>query len=884
MNQTSQKTDDLQGESCCGVTETTAQQKSTPVESNEKNYIDPVCGMQVRKNPEKMARYQGIAYYFCSQSCISKFNANPDGFVKAKKLIGGSLKSTQTVSTANSATACCGGNSDESSTSQNSVTQHTDPVCKMSVKEDSQHHYRYQDQTYYFCCAGCLNKFSKDPQKYLTPKTEDASKKPVAKDAIYTCPMHLEIQQVGPGTCPKCGMALEPMEASAEEDTTELDDMTRRFKISVALSIPLLLLSMGDMLPALQLHERLGMRLFSWLQFGLATPVVLWSGKPFFERAVASFKSGHLNMFSLIGIGTATAYLFSVVALLLPQILPAAFLMDGMAPLYFEAAGVIITLVLLGQVLELRARSRTNAALKSLLALTPATAFRLDAESKETEISIDQVQLKDLLRVKPGAHVPVDGVVVDGRSNVDESMITGEPLPVTKQINDHVSAGTINQQGSFSIRVERIGHDTLLSKIIQLVNEAGRSRAPIQSLADKVSGWFVPGVIGIAVIAFIVWAWLGPAPAMANALMAAVSVLIVACPCALGLATPISITVGIGRGATDGILIKDAQALEQMEKIDTLVIDKTGTLTEGKPTLQQIVATNGVKEQSLIEIACAIEQQSEHPLAHAILSYAKQHQVKAATISEFAAITGKGVSAQWEGKRVLFGNQQLMRDHQIQTLELDKRIAELQGLGHTVMLLSLDDVLAGAISVADSIKSTSLQAIQQLKESGLRIIVLSGDNALTAKAVASQLGLAEVHADVLPEDKFRFIKQLQGEGRIVAMAGDGINDAPALAQADVGIAMGNGTDIAMNSAKVVLVKGDLVGIFKARSLSQHTMKNIRQNLFFAFAYNFIGVPIAAGVLYPWFGILLSPMIASAAMSLSSVSVIGNALRLRHAKL
>ncbi len=870
------------------------QQKSTSIDDEGKKYIDPVCGMKVTKTSDEVARYQGITYYFCSPSCTNKFNAYPDGFVKTKKLIGGRLKSVETTATLNPVDTCCGGKSadiNESVMHKDSVSQHTDPVCKMKVGADSQHQYRHLDQMYYFCCAGCLNKFSKNAQTYLNPESVATAIKPVSKDAIYTCPMHLTIQQVGPGTCPKCGMALEPMEASVEEDTTELDDMTRRFKFSVALSFPLLLLSMGDMLPALRLHDRLGtylgMHLFSWLQFALATPVVLWAGKPFFERAIASFKSGHLNMFSLIGIGTATAYLFSIVALLVPQILPAAFLigaMGGMAPLYFEAAAVIISLVLLGQVLELRARSRTTAALKSLLALTPATAFRLDAQNKETEVRIDQVQLNDLLRVKPGAHIPVDGVIVEGRSNVDESMITGEPIPACKQINDHVSAGTINQLGSFSMRAQRIGHDTLLSKIIQLVNEAGRSRAPIQSLADKVSGWFVPGVLAIAALTFIVWASLGPAPAMANALMAAVSVLIVACPCALGLATPISITVGIGHGATNGILIKDAQVLEQMQKIDTLVIDKTGTLTEGKPALQQIVTANGMTETNLIEIATAIERQSEHPLAHALLRYAEQHHIQATTMSDFVSITGKGVSAQWEGKRVLFGNQQLMRDHKVQTQELDKRIAELQSLGHTVMLLSLDDVLAGVISVADGIKSTSLLAIQQLKESGLRIIVLSGDNALTANAVASQLGLEEVHADVLPEDKFRFIKQLQGEGRIVAMAGDGINDAPALAQADVGIAMGNGTDIAINSAQVVLVKGDLVGIFKARNLSQQTMNNIRQNLFFAFAYNLIGVPIAAGVLYPWFGILLSPMIASAAMSLSSVSVIANALRLRHAKL
>ncbi|MCU6432522.1 heavy metal translocating P-type ATPase [Undibacterium sp. Jales W-56] len=864
--------------SCCG---STPQASPVAATAEEKVYIDPVCGMQVTKNPDKMARYQGVAYYFCSSSCLAKFNAAPGNYVKAKKLITpkvviAAAATTEAAMTVESTNSCCGGGSPKEG-------KQVDPVCGMTVDENSPHQFNLDGQTYYFCCAACLEKFRNNPQSWLNPALRPVPK-PVAKDAMYTCPMHLEIQQVGPGTCPKCGMALEPMEASAEEDTGELDDMTRRFKFSVALSLPLLMLSMGDMLPSLRLHDRLGMSLFNWLQFALATPVVLWAGMPFFERALASFKTRHLNMFSLIGVGTATAYVFSLVALLLPASLPPAFLMDGMAPLYFEAATVIITLVLLGQVLELRARSRTNAALKSLLALTPATAIRIDASGKESEIELDQVQLKDHLRVKPGAHIPVDGVIIDGRSNVDESMITGEALPVVKQVNDHVSAGTINQQGSFSMRAERIGRDTLLSKIIQLVNEAGRSRAPIQSLADQVSGWFVPGVIAVAVLAFIVWALVGPTPALANALMAGVSVLIIACPCALGLATPISVTVGIGRGATEGILIKDAQALEQLEKVDTLLIDKTGTLTEGKPALQQIVCANAYTEQQIMEIASAIEQSSEHPLARAILTYAEQHRIAATSVTDFTSVTGKGVSANANGKAVLFGNRQLMQDHRIQTTELDQRCAELQALGHTVMFLAIDQQLAGLISVADSIKTTSLQAIQELQNSGLRVIVLSGDNIITAKAVAAQLGLNEVHADVLPADKYRFVQQLQAQGRIVAMAGDGINDAPALAQADVGIAMGNGTDIAMNSAQVILVKGDLRGIVKARILSQNTMKNIRQNLFFAFAYNFIGVPVAAGVLYPWFGIVLSPMIGSAAMSLSSVSVIANALRLRRARL
>ncbi len=875
--------------SCCGTsaapapTDTVAGNNTAAGE--EKKYLDPVCGMTVSKNPEKMARHQGTTYYFCSQSCVTKFNADPPAYVKSKKLImpmvaaTAATPATPAQAAAKVETSCCGGSHDAPA----SDASLKDPVCGMSVTASSPHHVDYQGKTYYFCAASCLAKFSKDPEIYLDPAKRPAPKA-AAKDAIFTCPMHPEVEQVGPGTCPKCGMALEPKEASAEEDTSELDDMTRRFTFSVVLSLPLLVMTMADMLPGINVHNWLGMTLYNWLQLVLAAPVVLWAGWPFFERAIASFKTGHLNMFSLIGVGTAAAFLFSLVALLFPDLLPQAFKMDGMAPLYFEAAAVIVTLVLLGQVLELRARSQTNTAIKSLLALTPDTAIRIAADGTENEIALDQVQLKDVLRVKPGAHIPVDGVLLDGRSNVDESMITGESLPVTKQAGDKLSAGTINQQGSFSMQAERIGRDTLLAKIIDLVNQAGRSRAPIQKLADQVSAWFVPGVIAVAVLAFIIWALVGPTPTLANAMMAAVSVLIIACPCALGLATPISVTVGIGRGATEGVLIKNAEALERMEKIDTLVIDKTGTLTEGKPALQSIVAADGYHENTLLALALALEKLSEHPVARAIITYAEAKKISPAAIKDFTSITGKGVSAVSDGQAVLLGNEQLMKDHAVKSGELDKRATELKQLGHTVMFMAIAGNIAGLISVADSIKATSLQAIQELQQSGIRIIVLTGDNATTAQAVATQLGLSEVHADVLPADKYGFIQQLQKEGRIVAMAGDGINDAPALAQADVGIAMGTGTDVAMNSAHVVLVKGDLRGIVKARALSQHTMKNIRQNLFFAFAYNFVGVPIAAGVLYPWFGILLSPMIASAAMSLSSVSVISNALRLRHSKL
>jgi heavy metal translocating P-type ATPase len=857
--------------------------ESQVVPEQEKKYTDPVCGMQVSKHPEKTARFQGVAYYFCSSSCVSKFTATPENYVKAKKVIG--LGSTSTVTSAaatsaNKASSCCGSGDAMQSDVQG---EHKDPVCGMRVNAQSPHQLNHDGQSYYFCCNSCLEKFRKDPAAWLEPSKRPAPKA-VAKDAIFTCPMHLEIEQVGPGTCPLCGMALEPKEASAEEDTSELDDMWRRFKFSLILSLPLLIMTMGDMLPGVSFHRLLGMTAFNWLQFILATPVVLWAGLPFFERALASFKTMHLNMFSLIGVGTAAAYLFSLVALLLPNVLPAAFKMDGMAPLYFEAAAVIITLVLLGQVLELRARSQTNAAIKALLGLTPATAIRIAADGSEAEITLDAVQIGDSLRVKPGAHIPVDGVLLDGHSNVDEAMLTGEPLPVSKQVGDKVSAGTINQQGSFSMEAQRIGKDTLLASIIDLVNQAGRSRAPIQKLADQVSGWFVPGVIAAAVLAFLGWAVWGPAPGMANGLMAAVSVLIIACPCALGLATPISVTVGIGRGARDGVLIKDAEALESLEKINTLLIDKTGTLTEGKPTLQNFSVAAGESEANLLALSMALEQRSEHPVAHAIVSYAEARDSKPAEISDFTSITGKGVSAKFDGKTVLLGNPALLNERAIDISDFAQQVTDLQTLGHTVMLMAVDQKAVALLSVADKIKASSKEAIAQLQQQGIQVIVLTGDNAITAQAVAKQLGLDDVRADLLPADKFRIVQELQAQGRVVAMAGDGINDAPALAQADVGIAMGSGTDVAMHSAHVVLVKGDLGGILKARSLSHQAMKNIRQNLFFAFAYNFVGVPVAAGLLYPWFGILLSPMIASAAMSLSSVSVISNALRLRNAKL
>ncbi|NMM26478.1 MAG: heavy metal translocating P-type ATPase [Glaciimonas sp.] len=758
---------------------------------------------------------------------------------------------------------------------------YTDPVCGMQTAADPAKAIEHAGTTYYFCSPHCMAKFRVNPQQYLKPQERVASAKAASKDALYTCPMHPEVQQIGPGTCPKCGMALEPMDAAAQEDSGELRDMTRRFWISLALSLPLLFITMSEFIPGVNLHHWMGINTFNWLQAALATPVVLWGGWPFFVRGWASFQTWNLNMFSLIGLGTAAAYLFSAFALLFPDALPDAFKMNGMVPLYFEAAAVIVTLVLLGQVLELRARSRTNNAIKSLLELAPNTALRIKPDGTEEEIHLDQVQVGDILRVKPGGKIPVDGEIVDGHSNVDESMISGEPVPVEKHGGDKVTAGTVNQTGAFSLRAVKVGSDTLLARIIQMVNEAGRSRAPIQKLADQVSGWFVPAVMAVAVIAFAVWAVYGPAPALANGLVVAVSVLIIACPCALGLATPISIMVGVGRGALDGVLIKDAEALELMEKVDTLVIDKTGTLTEGKPKVQRIVAASGFDESQVLHYAASLDALSEHPLALAIVNHAKEQNLSPKPVTQFESVTGKGVRGQIDGKLVLLGNMRLMESEQIDASEVDAQVQTLRELAQTVMFLSVDGKPAGIVSVADPIKSTTREAIDQLHAAGLRIVVLTGDNATTAAAVAKQLGLDDFRADVLPEDKLNYLKALQQEGRIVAMAGDGVNDAPALAQANVGIAMGTGTDVAMNSARIVLVKGDLRGIAKARLLSQHTMKNIRQNLFFAFIYNFVGVPIAAGVLYPWLGLLLSPMIASAAMSLSSVSVITNALRLRN---
>ncbi|HXX84653.1 MAG TPA: heavy metal translocating P-type ATPase [Casimicrobiaceae bacterium] len=769
-----------------------------------------------------------------------------------------------------------------------------DPVCGMRVRADAPDTVTHQGTVYRFCCGGCADAFRRDPGKYLKPASVPAEPAAVAPGTIYTCPMHPEVRQPQAGSCPICGMALEPMiPAAAGEENPELADMTRRFWVAVALSIPLLWLAMGKGLglPDLgALIERIAAsaRLPHpesvarvWLvEAALATPVVLWAGWPFLERAWRSFVTWQLNMFSLIGLGVAAAYVFSLYAMLFPATLPRAFRDAHGVPLYFEAAAVIVTLVLLGQVLELKARAKTSGAIRELMALAPNAATRVKRDGTTEEVGLEHVVVGDILRVKPGAKIPVDGVVIAGRSNVDESMITGEAMPVEKAVGTRVTGGTLNQSGSFDMRAEKVGSETLLARIVQMVSEAGRTRAPVQKLADLVSGWFVLAVIAIAVVAFFAWAVLGPPPALGNALVVAISVLIIACPCALGLATPVSITVGVGRGAREGVLIKDAEALELMEKVDTLVVDKTGTLTEGRPRLQVVIGVVGVAQGRVLAYAASLEKRSEHPLAQAIVERAQTEGVTLQEVSDFQALAGKGVRGSIAGEAVLLGNARLMEEAGVDLSEAASMVQALQEQGQTVMYLAIGGRLAGYVGVADPVKPSAAEALRSLSESGIRVVMLTGDNAATAAAVAKQLQLDEVKAGVLPQDKYREVQALQQAGRIVAMAGDGVNDAPALAQANVGIAMGTGTDIAMSSARIVLVKGDLRGIARARVLSEKTMRNIRQNLFFAFVYNSLGVPIAAGVLYPWLGVLLNPMIASAAMSLSSVSVIGNALRLR----
>ena len=755
-----------------------------------------------------------------------------------------------------------------------------DPVCGMKVKIDGAKNTTvHEGQTHYFCSPKCLQKFTAEPARYLKP--EDAPPAPpVAPGTIFTCPMHPEIRQVGPGSCPICGMALEPAEISLDDGPNEeLLDMKRRLWIGGALTVPLVALDMGGHL--FDLHGLLPHGIMPWLLLALATPVVLWAGWPFFVRGWQSVRTGNLNMFTLIALGTGVAWIYSVVATIAPGLFPPGLRgADGAVPLYFEPAAVIVVLVLVGQVLELRARDATGGAIKALLGLAPRTALRIDHTGNDIEVAIDRIAVGDRLRVRPGEKVPVDGVVTEGAGSVDESSITGEPMPVSKAAGATVIGGTVNASGTFVMKAELVGSDTMLSRIVKMVAEAQRSRAPIQRLADIVAGWFVPAVIAVSVIAFAAWSIWGPAPALSYALVAAVSVLIIACPCALGLATPMSIMVGVGRGAAAGILIRNAEALERLEKVDTLVIDKTGTLTLGKPTLSTVEPLGSLPEAEILRLAASLERGSEHPIGAAILAGAQARGVAMASVEGFASPAGKGVSGTVDGRRLLLGNAVFLHEAGVDVAAADAKANALREDGATVVLLAVDGKAEALLSVSDPVKETTPEALKRLRDAGLHIVMLTGDNRRTAASVAARLGIDAIEAEVLPEDKARIVQRLKAEGRVVAMAGDGINDAPALAAADVGIAMGTGTDIAIESAGITLVKGDLLGIARARHLSQATMANIRQNLFFAFIYNAAGVPIAAGVLYPVLGITLSPVVAAAAMALSSVSVIGNALRLR----
>jgi Cu+-exporting ATPase len=760
----------------------------------------------------------------------------------------------------------------------------TDPVCGMKV--DIGAHgpsFEHRGETYWFCSAGCHTKFAADPERYLTKKGEA---KPLPQGTLYTCPMHPEIVKEGPGHCPICGMALEPMGVPPEiTDNPELIDFTRRLTIAVPLSLALLALDMGSHVFGIDLLPFLSASAKQWLQLLIAIPAVLYCGWPFFVRGWASLRSGRLNMFTLIAIGTGAAFLYSVVATLAPGLFPASMAdAHGLVPVYYEAAAVIVALVLVGQVLELRARERTGGAIRALLDLAPKTALRVEKNGKTETVELAAIRVGDVLRVRPGDKVPIDGTVTEGRSSVDESMLTGEPVPVEKVAGERVTGGTLNGTGSFDMRVDRTGAETTLAQVVEMVALAQRSRAPIQALADKVSGYFVPAVILVAVIAFIAWLIFGPSPALAYALVAAVSVLIIACPCALGLATPISIMVATGRGAQAGVLVRNAAALERLASVDTIVVDKTGTLTLGKPTLTGVEAAPGFTQDEVLRLAAGLEIRSEHPLADAILRGAEAKGLKAPKVTDFSTVTGQGVKGTIDGRTALLGNVRLLQGATIDIAPLAESAEERRKNGETVMLLGSEGKLAGFVAVADPIKPSTPEAIAKLHKLGLKIVMATGDNPTTAKAVAEKLGIDEVRAGLRPEQKLDLIAELQRKGAVVVMAGDGINDAPALAKADVGIAMGTGADVAMESAGLTLLKGDLRGITRAITLARATMRNIKQNLVFAFAYNALGVPIAAGVLYPAFGMLLSPMIAAAAMSLSSVSVVSNALRLRNVEL
>jgi Cu+-exporting ATPase len=800
---------------------------------------DPVCGMKV--DPLKAAasvEHQGAKTYFCSQGCAAKFRAAPEEYAQPKPV---SPAPHQPAKTESNLTYTCPMHPEVKQPGPGSC-----PKCGMAL--------------------------------------EPATVNPLTKGTEYTCPMHPEIVRDAPGSCPICGMALEPRQVTAEDTNPELADMTRRLWISVALAVPMLALMVSVFLPSMPMQHLFSARVWAWIEFALATPVVLWCGLPFFVRGWQSVVHRSLNMFTLIALGTGSAYLYSVFATVVPQIFPASFRgTTGQIDVYFEPAAVIVALVLLGQVLELRARSQTSSAIRALLGLAPKTAKRLDDKGGEADVPLDQVQVGDRLRVRPGEKVPVDGTVLEGHSSVDESMISGEPIPVEKDKDAKITAGTVNGTGGFVMRAERVGADTLLSQIVKMVSEAQRSRAPIQRLADQVSSYFVPAVIVSAVVTFVVWYFVGPQPRFAHALVNAVAVLIVACPCALGLATPMAIMVGTGRGARAGILIRNAEALEIFGKVDTLIIDKTGTLTEGKPTLSSVIPQPGFEESDLLQLVASLERSSEHPLAAAIVKGAEVKKLSLADVVGFNSTTGKGVKGTVSGKQVAVGNAELFRDLSVDPASLLDRAETLRKEGQTVMLVAVDGKAAGLVGVSDPIKESTPDAIRELREAGLTIIMVTGDNATTAKAVADKLGI-EFYADVLPQKKAEVVKDLQQKGSVVAMAGDGVNDAPALAQADIGIAMGTGTDVAMEACGITLLKGDLRGILRARHLSKSTMRNIRENLFFAFIYNAVGVPLAAGVLFPAFGLLLNPMIAAAAMSFSSVSVITNALRLRTTKL
>jgi Cu+-exporting ATPase len=882
------------------MTDTIDKQSSLHAEEHKPVFIDPVCGMST-DDPDS---YQAFvhdeeSYYFCSDHCLTKFKANPADFITPAE---NNLKEDEPVN----------------------QSEFQDPICGMTTDDpDAYMPYEHNGKTYYFCSGHCLTKFKTDPEGFISGKEQkDTDEEEVAGRQYtcpmdpeivqdhpgscpkcgmalepmtpvipttrieYTCPMHPEIVQDEPGSCPKCGMALEAMNVTDEDEANpEYENMKRRFIIAAILSVPLVLIAMRSMIPGLNIIDSwASAKTLEWVELILATPVVLWAGWPFYERAVQSVINRSLNMFTLIGLGVSVAYIYSLVGVYFPGLFPAAMKgPDGTVGVYFEAAAVIVTLILLGQVLELRARSQTGAAIKALLGLAPKTARKIDDDGNEKDIPLEHVIKGDKLRVRPGEKIPVDGVVLEGTSSVDESMISGEPIPVEKNPGDPVVGATVNGTGSLIMQAEKVGADTLLSQIVQMVAEAQRSRAPIQKLADIVAGYFVPVVIGIAVIAFAAWMVFGPEPRLSYALIAAVSVLIIACPCALGLATPMSIMVSTGKGATMGILFKNAEAIEVLRKVTTLVVDKTGTLTEGKPKLTEVVSVVGFDETELLKLAATLEKGSEHPLAAAIVKGAEAREVKLSTTTDFVSITGKGVSGIVDGKNVLLGNKKILDEFSVNPGELADQADNMRKDGETVMFVAVDNIIAGLVAVADPIKETTPEAIRQLHKENIRIVMLTGDNKATADAVANKLDIDEVVAEVLPDEKADAVKKYQKRGEIVAMAGDGINDAPALAQAEVGIAMGTGTDVAMESAGVTLVKGDLTGIIRARKLSRATMSNIRQNLFFAFIYNSLGVPVAAGVLYPVFGILLSPIIAAAAMSLSSVSVITNALRLKTTK-